>query len=541
MERFFSNKIRLLALYALLLFLPIVALAQTTDPLGLQKIEMRLHTSEKVPSILLDAAFTKGGRGDTAPVYIAAKNLRKMGYNGKIQVVLNDVQAHLALRELSLDYRLKSESAEGAVMIEDGIEVLRNFEGYSSPKIPAPEIGIRFALRPLEIKSASQIKGARWNFFLGANNLSQINATLGSENKVVFAGDGKITPQPLADVGFFQNDLGFYHNKLAAEIGELSTETKQHALLRQLAKDRDIYAKIFEADQSQVWMDKFAKRNQALIDYFKTVTFANKANIANVYGIGMPETWADFSSYVKTLPKDRPIVLFSPTVFKAETEKELLKIVNKHLANDRSFTTINLAEGAAIPTDLKAGDVVFVQTGNFPHETYLHMNSVSTMPNVVAGDNALADMISMGKPFVTTNVGWNIPSTRGVSEYLEQVAKKTGFSDETAKELGAMYLKSDHDRFKNLTKLIGTKEWRDLFTTAAMHAEKHDVLTHLLQIHEGQDPKDLVGQHFGSLKTGITEREIQWKKAYQLIEDEQTKNIKNIYKKGVFDSQMDRR
>lgn len=128
----------------------------------------------EIRRVVFDAARTKGGRGDTAPAYLAAREFRFRGFQGEVILDISDPQGDRILSLLSTDYLHKSVTDPQArrLVIEDNIEVVRSCLGPASATAgPRPDLAFGFALRPSEIREPDSIQGARISVLLGVFNL----------------------------------------------------------------------------------------------------------------------------------------------------------------------------------------------------------------------------------------------------------------------------------------------------------------------------------------------------------------------------------
>lgn len=414
---------------------------------------------EDIKVVVLDAARTKGGRGDTAPAYLAARELRFRGYSGDVLLNVSDAQGDRILSLLSTDYLLKSTQSPGSarLTIEDGIEVLRSYIDAEAAKLPArPDLAFGFALRPSEISQPSDILGARYSVFLGVFNLRQIATSNNQKNRLVAEGRSYELP----DAGLGPRDLGHYSNSFVSHTGRLTSRQRKEALLASLGHDSEIYQKLLS---SRPELNKLIKRNERLKEFFQqqlagSVDQEGKAGSTQKetiesavgYGLGLSTVWPQFFDYLNAaqnvlLDQDcqprqeaRSLVMFYPTVFEAETQVQFMKNVQKTIRCPQSFELVDLTADE-FSWQSKAGGFQLVMTGNLPHESFTYLLASSDYPSIVSGDNSVADAINLGIPFVMTTVEWNAFSQKGVGAFINHVAQSLSIQPEFVLSLGRLF------------------------------------------------------------------------------------------------------
>jgi hypothetical protein len=500
---------------------------------------------EYVKFVLFESAPTRAGRGDVAPAYVNARNLRRIGYRGRIVIVLPGVNDSAVMRELSPAYRLGDAKSETSIVtIEDDIEILRDFEPFPKPVLPPPDLAFRFALRPSEIYNGGVIRGAKVSFHYGVNNLNEIPGNEWSRNKLVFA-DGRSVLLP--SIGFGSNNLGVYANPYAREVGELDAVTARHALITRLIRDRDLYVATV-AKGANERIGTMAERNTRLARFFTEAPpgFFSRTTMATLYGAGDPSVWPEVMDYLESLPSNRGTILWSPSVFGQDSQTKMAAMARDHLSAGKRIVFVPVSDPGALTREIPAGEIRVIITDNFPHATYLHLSALSNFPNLVAGDNAVADMMAMGKPFVMTNVAWNIPSMNGLKAFLESTAEsETSLLDAKAKGvLIDLFTAGKKGRLQTAAKLADP-EYAKFFREAAKKISEIDILkSSLLIVNQSKNVMDrmpeLTADAWASLKKSAhvatdprLDRMAKW------MEDEQTLNITGLYKSGVFDSELD--
>ncbi|MCK5073898.1 MAG: hypothetical protein KAQ98_10765 [Bacteriovoracaceae bacterium] len=510
----------------------------------------RIAINQEIKSIALDAAYTRAGRGDVAPALAAAKNFRKMGYTGEITVYINDSAGNSVLKELSLEYRTKADLQDTVLTIGNNIKINRNYGDFTKVRDDFPhDIGIRFALRPSEIRAANNIKDAKVSFFLGVYNLSKIPTSNQILNKVVYKGQQVFLP----DVGPGKDDLGIYYNRLAHELSELNKKEKQEALINSLQNDLVSYNEYLQKNNHD-YVELLKSRNEKLINYLN-INDNKKTNRATIYGIGLKETWYDFGDYLKTVNEfnvktNSSTILFGPTVFTEETATKLTNHLKEMGSiTSESFEIVDLLNGGKIPEKIPPGKTVMVMTGNLPQDSYLKLLSVSkNIPNLVAGDNALGDALSLGRPFVMTRVEWNKPSMENVKRYIHHLKGDNSLSEEFLNNVSTAYNPREPKHLSATKHMLDNPgDAEKLFQTIAKNIQEADVFKTVLNLGNTIIKKDNldvvemlkgnIGNHYNNFKLEDNAAK-KLQKALDLIDYEQTRNIKEIYQKGVFDSSL---
>lgn len=418
---------------------------------------LRSPFPEDIRSVVFDAARTKGGRGDTAPAYLAAREFRFRGFQGAVTLDVSDPQGDRILSLLSTDYLQKSVQAPDArrLMIEDNIEVVRSYlkPGQAS-ETPAPDLAFAFALRPSEIREPTSILGARISVLLGVFNLRQIATSNGQRNRMII--EGKIYDLP--DAGLGANDLGHYSNVFVSEMSSLSLKQKQLSLLTRLAADNAVYESVKLKRPDVV---PLLRRNKRLTDFFRTLitegyatpsaqTMSSSIQTSVGYGLGLSSVWSQFFDYLNAAqsllldsscqpkPGGRSLVMFYPTVFEDDTQRNFMTSAAKALRCPDAFQLVNLT-AESLSWQTPPGSFQLVMTGNLPHESFTYLLATAQFPAIVSGDNSVSDAINLGLPFVMTTVEWNKFSQRGVGDFINETAQAVSLQPEFTLSLSKVF------------------------------------------------------------------------------------------------------
>ena len=438
----------LISLLGVLLFLSCATRKSALESEMESELSQEMEGFMAYPAITFDAALTKGGRGDTAPAYIFARQLRVSGYKGQITIKLNDSAGERILALLSPEYQLVAQDQNEVLTIEDNIKVLRAFAPFKkSESSLTGQLVLRFALRPSEIRNPQTSGEASSLVLLGVFNLRQIPTSNDQRNRLVLPTIGYDLP----DVGLGPRDLGAYGNAFATQMGRLTKAQVNESLIEQLQRDNGLYDEIMRlGGDSGSEARVLIQRNNRFADFFRNLD-DNTTAFASVYGLGLSSVWKQFSDYVNSYqmlnldaqcrPKEnaKKLVLFYSTVLEEDTQKKFLNVMATDLRCPRQF---ELADGKTADVPLipvSAGTTKLVMTGNFPHETYIHLLARSTVTNIVSGDNSVADALSLGVPFAMTIVEWNKISQSGVGSFLVAVAEQLDLPQEMKLSLRRMF------------------------------------------------------------------------------------------------------
>lgn len=132
------------------------------------------------------------------------------------------------------------------------------------------------------------------------------------------------------------------------------------------------------------------------------------------YGITAKEVKSQFERYLKGLAararKGASYALFTPSGFSRDDVKD--GSLRKRI--------VVIEDGDPMPAAAQPGRIYVVKTGTLPHPLFVSLMAYARPPPVLAGDGAMSAALSLGRPYVMTEVAWN---RRNILDYGARLSK----------------------------------------------------------------------------------------------------------------------
>jgi hypothetical protein len=410
--------------------------ANTVDIIRLSPIQELIRER-----ILVDARRPIAGNGDTASSMFLVQNLIKRGFNGKIDVLIDERSERIfqtlsrnlpafqsairLIREANLETDLYSLVIRSGLpsgrILDSGLNLVSKMNSPVSGKI---NIDDRTLFLSLTIYGNTQNRASVQPLSLASKGgLAYLMPAPGLG--VVRSEGARVDLEgPASDLNFAE--VGIFRDPFSLSIRKWSLETAEKFLLKQSGK--------ISADL------------QNLIAQVIDLRIKQEIKYSLAYGFSIPQVKMQARDYFRGLLSiPTPVVVFTPSAFSED-------LLNSFTDRERERIKLtSLKELVSSGGRLQCGHVTIIQIPNIPHHVFATMLLASHRNRIVplgAGDGFFTTALSLGIPFAPTIVDWNIRNVRALSRLLQIESLRHGLDFSHMQSLRRIYSPIPNDPIK---------------------------------------------------------------------------------------------
>lgn len=407
------------------------------------KWERRLNAKTQInrfKNVVIDGRGNRQGNGDLTSGYLMALQIAEdLQFRGQLTLIV-DIEALRILKLLTgREVRSKDFLCDGRLKILTKQDVPPDFgvsDLYLSFARPSGSLRYATAIKQSDMDALSREENPAYepdnDFFpvpIGDNTVYVVQTVLGNtENKNSKNPNGLIkmgnSSADLSPPGLGENESGIYDDPTARRLRGLERV--------EIAAELELNFSQMTGERAGLLHDIVARRT------------LKGAMTGFAYGISANTVNRQFEKYLRgacdyqdsPAGLKRPIVIFSPSATKQYED----------LANGKSFhymkrpdprlrdRLILIDDPLQIPAVAEPEKIYLVRTGALPLRVFNGLLAYAEYPPIVSGDCAMSAAIAIGKPFVMTEVLWNI---RNVAELKR---KLTDLAPELADAIGEIFI-----------------------------------------------------------------------------------------------------
>lgn len=407
-------------------------------------LDAKLDIKGKIEKIVIDVRGSRGGKGDVAAGYLFAMDLMEnYKLSNPIVFLAEDTE-----RSILLDL------ANGVKGFDDNFSVKR-LSDFTEDDVF--DLCIQLANKTGDIRNREDFRFVRSGSLLKRRKPRKANLNI--------AEDGVVISQPVIGntEDYFRSRGTLWYKGSRYALTTPGLEPGQSGVYRDFIalRLRDLnFADTLDFVQSSLDKAIFLYRHSE--DNLKTATDLAKVQaiqIGLVYGISLNGPQRQFYDYLEVLlnePRNKPLVIFSPSSF------DLEKFAETKGAATKNLELVTTKEW--LPKNLSTDKVYLVLTENLPHPTFIGLMAASMKNRFVtigAGDGFMSAAINLGGPFAMTTVVWNVENVNAFGKVLYDLAERklsTRLGMSTARKLFI-----DVFTGKKLAKAPALSRYEDLF------------------------------------------------------------------------------
>ena len=324
------------------------------------------------------------GRGNMGAVVIAARQLRRAGFDGDLTILITPPALHAreVLAELLPGYDRNSASFVQTVALDRGpglgtVEVVTTLPmvlGANYDDSPTSDLELRFAAgiaRDFNFDSKVSI----------STDLLSYPASLA--RVTVNKGLGKSWDLPylhtLRGIGLYGDDL-FEGFRTSPPPMESARATVGAALRAQSSpSQRPWYEDIAQAVES--W-----DQSRTALGVLYGLAFYDSARVAVAYARAVAQ---------QPSPRRGALLLLANNW----SEFETLLLRDELTGFEQSIHFVDVIAGEVIPSEIPPGQVIIAHVGGLPRDAFAHLIHLSDLPPLAEGDSTVSALVALGRPF----------------------------------------------------------------------------------------------------------------------------------------------
>jgi hypothetical protein len=351
-------------------------------------LESGAQTTRPTGNVLVDIRGNRGGNGEVAAGYLLALQGLQSGRFQEPITFLADAQAEAVFRRMTgiaLPQSQQDGSQVYSVPAGDSGRTAR-FRVIHEDRIPSTDAGrYQLLIRLASSDVQNDLRSDSWELLADPRATRAVLPVMGSTEGDSTYGRVRVgaSEYSIGAPGPQRDATGVYRDPVATELGRMNREEVMAFVMEEIER-----------------LPEGRERAQlaALLERI-SLSEGPTLRFGLAYGVpsgSSPEARIQFVGMLRELPRDsRATVILTPSRFRPEE----LGIA------PHDVTHLHL-RGNSSP-QYRPGRIEVVETSTLPHRLFVGLMALSELPPVVSGDNALSAAISLGRPFLTTTVGWN--------------------------------------------------------------------------------------------------------------------------------------
>ncbi len=350
--------------------------------------------------IVIDVRGSRGGKGDVAAGYLTALDLmNRAQFAGKITLITDETSRKILAKLQGKKVNSGDPLLTDKVVVMDLNDLPNDYataDMYLSLANPSGRLRYSFDF----VQEGQMIPRGTHKIRTRADTVFITQTVLGNTENADSShplGELKIRDNvyDLNPAGIGGKESGFYLDAVAVRLRGKTLD--------------QVHASVLES------LNALPSRSseRQLVEQILTGKKLAGGKVGLAYGITSAMVKQQFSRYLQGLyaeavEKKKSFVLLTPSGF---SQKDAPGV-----------ETVVIDSPSDLPKVAEPGTIYIVKTGALPHEVFVGLMAYSAVPPVVAGDGAMSAAITLGKPFVMTEVKWNYKNIRNLNALLQQKA-----------------------------------------------------------------------------------------------------------------------